>query len=75
MDKIYKDIEEYFNNISKIFDGIIIIADMLNNKNLNPIVTESFIRIRKLSIYLAFVTQNYFAVPKNIRLNSTTILL
>ena len=73
MDKTYKDIEEYFNNISKIFDGII--ADMLNNKNLNPIVTESFIRIRKLSIYLAFVTQNYFAVPKNIRLNSTTILL
>ena len=73
MDKIYKDIEEYFNNISKIFDGII--ADMLNNKNLNPIVTESFIRIRKLNIYLAFITQNCFAVPKNIRLNSTTILL
>ena len=73
MDKTYKDIEEYFNNISKIFDGII--ADMLNNKNLNPIVTKSFIRIRKLSIYLAFITQNYFAVPKNIRLNSTTILL
>ena len=73
MDNIYKDIEEYFNNILKIFDGII--ADMLNNKNLNPIVTESFIRIRKLNIYLAFITQNYFAVPKNIRLNSTTILL
>ena len=73
MDNIYKDIEEYFNNVLKIFDGII--ADMLNNKNLNPIVTESFIRIRKLNIYLAFITQNCFAVPKNIRLNSTTILL
>ena len=73
MDNIYKDIEEYFNNILKIFDGII--ADMLNNKNLNPIVTESFIRIRKLNIYLAFITQNCFAVPKNIRLNSATILL
>ena len=73
MDKTYKDIEEYFNNILKIFDGMI--ADMLNNKNLNPIVTESFIRIRKLNIYLAFITQNCFAVPKNIRLNSTTILL
>ena len=73
MDNIYKDIEEYFNNILKIFDGMI--ADMLNNKNLNPIVTESFIRIRKLNIYLAFITQNCFAVPKNIRLNSTTILL
>ena len=73
MDNIYKDIEEYFNNILKIFDGMIV--DMLNNKNLNPIVTESFIRIRKLNIYLAFITQNCFAVPKNIRLNSTTILL
>ena len=73
MDNIYKDIEEYFNNILKIFDGMI--ADILNNKNLNPIVTESFIRIRKLNIYLAFITQNCFAVPKNIRLNSTTILL
>ena len=47
------------------------IADMLSNKNLNPTVTELFIRGRKLNIYLVFVTQSYFAVPKNIRLNST----
>ena len=46
-------------------------ADMLSNKTLNPIVTESFIRGRKLNISLAFITQSYFAVPKNIRLNST----
>ena len=46
------------------------IADMLSNKKLNPIVTELFIRGRKLNIYLAFITQSYFAVPKNIRLNS-----
>ena len=45
------------------------IADMLSNKKLNPIVTELFIRGRKLNIYLAFITQSYFAVPKNIRLN------
>ena len=44
---------------------------MLNNKNLNPIVTELFIRGRKLNISLAFITQSYFAVPKDIRLNST----
>ena len=47
------------------------IADMLSNKKRNPIVTELFIRGRKLSISLAFITQPYFAVPKNIRLNTT----
>ena len=47
------------------------IADTLSNKKLNPIVTELFIRGRKLKIYLAFITQSYFSVPKNIRLNYT----
>ena len=41
------------------------------NKKLNPIVTELFIKGRKLNISLVFITQSYFAVPKNIRLNST----
>ena len=40
-------------------------------KKLNPIVTELFIRGIKLNISLVFITQTYFAVPKNIRLNST----
>ena len=44
---------------------------MLSNKNINPIVTELFIKGRKLSISLVFITQAYFTVPKNIRLNST----
>ena len=52
-----------------VFDDMI--ADMLSNKKLNPIVTELFIRGRKLNISLVFITQSYFAVPKNIRLNST----
>ena len=43
---------------------------MLSNKKLNPIVAELFIRGRKLNLYLVFITQSYFAVPKNIRLNS-----
>ena len=43
---------------------------MLSNKNLNPIVTELFIRGRKLQISLVFITESYFPVPKNIRLNS-----
>ena len=46
------------------------IADMLSNKKLNAIVTELFIKGRKLNISLVFITQSYFAVPKNIRLNS-----
>ena len=47
---------------------------MISNKKLNPVVTELFIRGRKLSISLVFITQSYFAVTKNIRLNSTHYL-
>ena len=47
------------------------IADMLNNKKLNPVVTELFIRGRTLNISLVFITQYYFAVPKDIKLNFT----
>ena len=47
------------------------IADMLSNKKRNPIVTELFIRGRELNISIAFITQPYFAVPENIRLNLT----
>ena len=46
------------------------IAHMLSNKKLKPIVTELFISGRKLNISLVFITQSYFAVPRNIRLNS-----
>ena len=46
------------------------IVDMLSNKKLNPI-TELFVRGRKLNISLVFITQSYFAVPKNIRSNPT----
>ena len=72
MDDIYKNIEEYNPNKKRkiliVFDDMI--ADMLSNKNLNPIVTELFIRGRKLNVSLFFITQSYFAVPKYIRLNS-----
>ena len=44
---------------------------MLNNKKLNPVVTELFIRVIKLNTSLVFITESYFAAPKNIRLNST----
>ena len=50
-----------------VFDDAITIGI----KKPNPIVTELFIRGRKLNICLNFIAQSYFVVPKNIRLNST----
>ena len=47
------------------------IADMISNTKLNPMVTELFIRGKKLNISLVFIIQSYLAVPKNIRLNLT----
>ena len=48
---------------------------MLSNKKVDPIVTELFVRGRKLSISLVFITQLYFTVPKNVRLNSTPFFI
>ena len=47
------------------------IADMINNKTLKSVITELFTRNRKLNISLVFITQSYFKVPKDVRLNST----
>ena len=72
---IYKNIEDYNQKKKKkrkiiiVFDDMI--ADMLSNKKLNPIVTELFIRGRKLNISLVFIAKSYFAVPKDTRLNCT----
>ena len=68
-----KNIDEY--NADKERKVLIvfydIIADMINNKKLNSIVTHLFIRGRKLNISLVFITQPYFKVLKDVRLNST----
>ena len=73
MQDVYKNIEDYNpgkkRNILKVFDDMI--ADMINNKKLNPVVTELFIRGRKLNISVVFISQSYFEVPKDVRLNST----
>ena len=73
MHNVYKNIENYNPNKKRkiliVFDDMI--ADMINNKKLNPIVTELFIRDRKLNISIVFITQSYFKVPKGVRLNST----
>ena len=47
------------------------IVDIINNKKLNSIVTELLIRGRKVNISLLFITQSYFKVPKDVRLNTT----
>ena len=47
------------------------IEDMINNKKLNSIISELFIRGKKLNISLVFITQSYFKVPKDVRLNTT----
>ena len=77
MQDVYKNIDEY--NIDKerkiliVFDDMIV--DMINNKKLNSIVIELFIRGRKLNISLVFITQSYFKVPKDFRLILLTFLL
>ena len=73
MQDVYKNIEDY-NPIKKhkiliVFDDMI--ADMINNNKLNPIVMELFIRGSKLNISIVFIMQSHFKVPKDVRLNST----
>ena len=51
------------------------IADIMTNKTFQAIIKESFIRYSKLNISLVFVTQSYFSVPKDVRLNSTHYLI
>ena len=73
MHDVYKNIDEYNpdkeNKILIVFDDMI--ADMINNKKLNSIVTELFIRGGKLNISLVFITQSYLKVPKDVRLNTS----
>ena len=72
MQDVYKNIEDCNSGKKRkiliVFGDMI--ADMINNKKLNPVVTEFFIRGRKLNISIAFMTHSYFTVPKDVRLNS-----
>ena len=56
-----------------VFDDII--GDLMSNKNFQTIIKELFIRCRKVTISLVFITQSYFSVPKDARLNSTHYLI
>ena len=72
MQDVYENIDYYNpgkeNKILIVFD---MIADMVHNKKRNSIVTELFIRGRKLNISLVFITQSYFKVPKDVKLNTS----
>ena len=80
MDNVYNNINNinYYKpnrncKILIVFDDMI--PDMKTNKKLQFIVTELFIRCRKLHISLVIIIQSFFLVPKNVILNSTHNLL
>ena len=71
LNDVYKNIDDYNPSTKRknliLFDDMI--ADIMSNKKLQTIIKELFIRCRKLNISLAFITQSYFSVPKDVRLN------
>ena len=75
MDEVYDNINDYNSNrrrkILNVFD---MIADIMTNK-FQAMIKDLFIRCRKLNISLVFITQSYFSVPKDARLNSTHYLI
>ena len=71
MDDVYENINDYNPNrrrkILIVFDDMI--ADIMTNKKFQAIIKELFIRCRKINISLVLITQSYFSVPKDVRLN------
>ena len=76
-DDIYENIDDYNpsrrRKILIFFDDMI--AEIITNKEFKAIMKELFIRCRKLNILFVFITQSYFCVPKDVRLNSTHYLI
>ena len=77
MDDVYENIDDYNPNRKRkiliIFDDMIV--GIMTNKKFQAIIKELSIRCRKLNISLVFITQSYFSVPKDVRLNSTHYLI
>ena len=77
MHDVYKNVDDYNpdkeNKILIVVDDMI--ADMIHNKKPNSIVTELFVRVTKLNISLVFITQSYFEVPKDVRLDTTNFFI
>ena len=74
---VYEDIVNYNpgrkRKILIVFDDVV--TDIMSNKKFQAMTKELFIRCGKLNISLAFITQSYFSVPKDVRLNSTHYLI
>ena len=77
MNDVLEDINNYNKNRDKkvliIFDDVI--ADIMRTEKFKAIVKELFIRCRKLNISIVFITQSYFRIPEDARLNSTHYIL
>ena len=77
MDDVYKKIDHYNprrkRKVLIAFDDMI--ADIMTNKRFQAIIKKLFIRCRKLNISLVFITQPYFTVPKDVKLNSTHYII
>ena len=77
MDDVYDNIHDYNpsrrRKILLVFDDMI--ADIMKNRRFQAIIKELFARCRKLNISLAFITQSYFSIPKDVRLNSTHFIM
>ena len=77
MQDVYKNIGDYNPRKNRkvliVFDDMI--ADMINNKNLDSIVTELFTRGRKINISIVFISQSYFKVPRGVKLNTTLFVI
>ena len=77
MEDVYNNINDYNPNRKRkiliVFDDMV--ADIIANKKFHAIIKEIFIRCRKLNISLVFITQSYFSVPKEVRLNCTHHLI
>ena len=77
MDDVYENIHDYNSSRKRkiliVFDDMI--ADIMTNKKFQAIIKELFIRRRKLNISLVFVTQSYFSLQKDVRLNLTHLIM
>ena len=77
MNDVYENIDNYNLNRKKklliVFDDMI--ADIMTNKKFQSIIKELLVRCRKLNISLVFITQSYFSVPQDVRLNSTHFVM
>ena len=76
-DDVYENIDDYNSSRQRkiLIEFHDMIADIMTNKTFQVIIKEHFIRCRKVNTSLVFITQYYFSVPKDVRLNSTHYLI